>query len=1102
MGIKDQDKPLMLNNKDHAVNDNMDAPLYNSGIIKTYLEYLARYYPDVSHKSLLEYADITEYEIEDPAHYLTQGQINRFHERLVQATNNPDISREAGRYVASAEVFGTIKTHLMGILSPLLMYEIMGRNVENLSRHITFKTKKLGPNRIEVNVTPKPDVHEEPFQCENRMGALESLTRLRTNTYADIEHPQCIHRGDEQCRYIISWEPTQEMMWKKIRYTVLFICAFWLIFSFSVFPSSAWGIASLAALVLAAAVVGYTGHLEKQSLRRTLDAQSRAARDLLDQTNTQYGNALLIQELGQATTTVMPVPELCRTVTELLRKYLDFEKGMVLLADRNTEKLIPAADYGFSDKESDFQNTLALPLNDTASGDTAPATCLGQRPVLISDTSDHGFLFHDNLTAFLDKWHISSFIGVPIVYERECLGVLLTADPSPKRPLTVSDQNLLTGVASQLAVSITNAGSFERIQESEQRYRTIFQSTSNPTIIIEEDTTISLANIPFEKLSGYSREELEHKKSWTEFIVPEDVERMKHRHSLRRLNPESTEKNYEFRFQDRHGAVKNIFLTVDLIPNTTTSVASLLDITERIKAEEALRKSEERYRLLAENVHDVIWVLDKDFSYTYISPSVETLKGFTVDEAMAMTLEEIYTPQSYETVKKVITAEMEHYAVNGPDPARSRIFETEQICKDGSTVWTEVTASILYDENGNVSGFLGITRDISERKKAEYEKNLLEAQLQHAHKMEAIGTLAGGIAHDFNNLLMGIQGNASLLLADIDPGHPHTERLKNIERYVRGGADLTRQLLGFARGGKYEVKPTNINDLVGKSSEMFGRTRKEITIHRRFEEDIWTVEVDRGQIEQVMLNLYVNAWQAMEPGGKIFLETNNVVLHEEFVEPYLVKPGRYVHISVTDTGSGMDEETAKRVFEPFFTTKELSRGTGLGLASAYGIIVNHDGIIDVSSRKGAGTTFNIYLPASKKAVPEERPKTSELVQGTGTVLLVDDEDLILDIGKEILERLGYRVITAKGGHEAARVFKENRSLIDLVILDMIMPDLSGGETYDALKEIDPGVKVLLSSGYSLESRAKDILERGCNGFIQKPFDLKALSVKIHEIIEG
>ncbi|HHO75520.1 MAG TPA: PAS domain S-box protein [Deltaproteobacteria bacterium] len=678
----------------------------------------------------------------------------------------------------------------------------------------------------------------------------------------------------------------------------------------------------------------------------------------------------------------------------------------------------------------------------------------------------------------------------------------MTANTTRRRPLTVSDQNLLTGIASQLAVRITNAWFFEGIRQSEQRYRTIFESTSNPTIIIEEDTTISLANRPFEKLSGYTREELEHKKSWTEFIVPEDLEMMKQRHTMRRLNRESTEKTYEFRFCSRHGEVKNIFLTVDMIPDTTTSVASLLDISERIKAEEALKKSEERYRLLAENVHDVIWVLDKNFRYTYISPSVENLKGFTVDEAMAMALEEIYTQQSYETVKKVITEELEHHAVNGPDPARSRIFETEQICKDGSTVWTEITASILYDENGNISGFLGITRDISERKKAEYEKNLLEAQLQHAHKMEAIGTLAGGIAHDFNNLLMGIQGNASLLLADIDSDHPHAERLRNIERHVRGGADLTRQLLGFARGGKYEVKPTNINDLVGKSSEMFGRTRKEITIHLRFEKDIWTVEIDRGQIEQVMLNLYVNAWQAMEPGGEIFLETNNVVLHEEFVEPYHVKPGRYVHICVTDTGSGMDEETAKRVFEPFFTTKELRRGTGLGLASAYGIIVNHNGIIDVSSRKGKGSTFNIYLPASQKAVSEENPITPRFVEGSGTVLIVDDEDMILDIGKEIIERMGYTVITAKGGKAALKTYRENHSSIDLVILDMIMPDLTGGETYDALKEIDPGVKVLLSSGYSLESMAKDILKRGCDGFIQKPFDLKALSVKIHEIIEG
>ena len=267
--------------------------------------------------------------------------------------------------------------------------------------------------------------------------------------------------------------------------------------------------------------------------------------------------------------------------------------------------------------------------------------------------------------------------------------------------------------------------------------------------------------------------------------------------------------------------------------------------------------------------------------------------------------------------------------------------------------------------------------------------------------MESIGTLAGGIAHDFNNLLMAIQGRASMMLMDKDSSHPDFGHLRGIEGYVGNAADLTRQLLGFARGGKYEVKPTDLNELIRKENRMFGRTKKEISIREKYEENLWPVEVDRGQIQQVLLNLYVNAWQAMPGGGNSILETENVTLDENYVKPFSVEPGRYVKISVTDTGIGMDKATQERIFDPFFTTKGLGRGTGLGLASAYGIIKNHGGFINVYSEKGHGSTFNIYLPASEKEVIEEKKPTGETLKGSETVLFVDDEEMITEVAGDL-----------------------------------------------------------------------------------------------------
>jgi CheY-like chemotaxis protein len=347
---------------------------------------------------------------------------------------------------------------------------------------------------------------------------------------------------------------------------------------------------------------------------------------------------------------------------------------------------------------------------------------------------------------------------------------------------------------------------------------------------------------------------------------------------------------------------------------------------------------------------------------------------------------------------------------------------------------------------------------------------------------------------------MGIQGRTSLMLEKSSPGDAMNQQLKGIEEYVKSAADLTKQLLGLARGGTYEMKPSNLNDIVQKSVEMFGRTRKEIVIETVYQEEIWTVEVDRVQIEQVLLNLLVNAWQAMPGGGTITIETENCELLRNDVQPHGVAQGRYVKVSVRDNGIGMDDSVRERVFDPFFTTKERGRGTGLGLAAAYGIMKNHLGFITVDSRKDWGSIFSIFLPVCYKSVIHERQAAQGVVQGRGVVLLVDDEQVILDVGTELLKELGYDVLVGRSGAEAVDVVRNKQDCISLVILDMIMPDMNGGQTFDQIRTVNSSVKVLLSSGYSLGGEAKNIMERGCNGFIQKPFNLESLSQKIHEII--
>jgi two-component system cell cycle sensor histidine kinase/response regulator CckA len=516
------------------------------------------------------------------------------------------------------------------------------------------------------------------------------------------------------------------------------------------------------------------------------------------------------------------------------------------------------------------------------------------------------------------------------------------------------------------------------------------------------------------------------------------------------------------------------------------------EITERRQAEEALRESEEKYRTLIENIQDGVFLI-QDLKMQFVNEAFVKMVGYTVEEFAGMDFRQLIASEDVDRV-------VNWYRRRQAGENIGSEYDFRMLHKDGVTrVFANMSMGFV-DFRGSIAS-MGTVKDVTELRLAEKERQRLEAQLQHAQKMEAVGTMAGGIAHDFNNLLMGIQGLTSLLMFEIDPAHPHVEHLKEIEDCVKSAADLTKQILGFARGGKYEVKPTDLNELIESNSQMFGRTQKEILIYKEYQKFVWTVEVDQGQIGQVLMNIFVNAWQAMPNGGALSIATANITLDANYVKPFQLAPGRYVKLSVTDTGLGMDENIQKRIFEPFFTTKEMGRGTGLGLATVYGIIKNHGGFIEVNSRKGEGTTFNIYLPATEVEVVEEKRADEKLVRGSETVLFVDDEDLIIDVGEQILQRMGYTVFVARSGREALEIFSKKKDDIDMVILDMIMPDMSGGEAYDRLCEIHPDIKVLLSSGYSLRGQARNILARGCKGFIQKPFNMRELSHKLREVLE-
>ena len=519
------------------------------------------------------------------------------------------------------------------------------------------------------------------------------------------------------------------------------------------------------------------------------------------------------------------------------------------------------------------------------------------------------------------------------------------------------------------------------------------------------------------------------------------------------------------------------------------------EIETRVMAQNALGQEEEKYRNILEGMEEGYFETDLRGRLTFYNSATANILGWSRNELAGMSFRKFVRPQTARRVLRTF-ADIHRTGIH-----RSA-FGFEIIRKDGSHRFIEFSAQLMRDVEGSPKGYRGIGRDVTERLQSEMERKRLAEHLQQTQRLEALGKLAGGIAHDFNNLLMGIQGNASLMLTSLDVSHPLYENIRSIERCVQSGANLTRQLLGYARGGKYIVKPTSPNQIVQKTAELFERTKKQIRIVQDYHKDIWTVSVDRNQIEQVLINLYLNAWQAMKLGGTLYLKTENVKLDQRFVQPFNVKPGRYAKIVVRDTGSGMAPDVQERAFEPFFTTKPMGGGTGLGLASAFGIIKNHDGIIDFTSQPGKGTTFFIYLPATDQTVVSETETVDRLQKGTETILVVDDEEYILKACRAMLTDLGYAVLTARSGEEAMSIFRELGAQIDLVILDMIMPEMDGSETFRRLKQIDPTIKVLISSGYGIDEIASDMLAMGCNDFIQKPFDMYQASKMIRDVLDS
>jgi two-component system, cell cycle sensor histidine kinase and response regulator CckA len=555
--------------------------------------------------------------------------------------------------------------------------------------------------------------------------------------------------------------------------------------------------------------------------------------------------------------------------------------------------------------------------------------------------------------------------------------------------------------------------------------------------------------------------------------------------------------------------LKKPFEYADLIKTVKNGLSQRRLIADKKAVFARLEASEKQYENMVNNSPDLIFTLDESGCFTFVNDQFEKLLGWSREMLLGSRFEAFVHPRDQEKARQLTRPDRYQNGTSCDVQINFRFQKAghtghTQACQDVFTAcaFMELKASPMHlpagGERKEIKGMYCVARDVSERVN-------LEAQLRQAQKMEAIGTLAGGIAHDFNNILMGIQGYASLVKTGFDRQSIEFKRLANIDEYVSSGAEMSRQLLGFAQKNSHDPCLINLNFLLKMSAKMFGRTKKDIIIEPMLEKKLWGALVDEGQIKQVLMNLFVNAWQAMPRGGKIIIRSQNVWIEPEQKDTFgFEHGGAFVKITVQDTGIGMDQETMTRIFDPFFTTKERGQGTGLGLAMAYGIIKRHKGMFRVESKPGQGSAFMFFLPAKKASVAAKKPldSTEKIINGKGTILLVDDEKGVIEVCSEMLESLGYNVKIAFSGSEAVKIMHADGKKIDLVILDMVMPEMSGLETFDTMRRIQPDVRVLVSSGHNKETEMKTMIKKGCNNFIFKPFDVAMLSGKINAIFNN
>ncbi len=827
-----------------------------------------------------------------------------------------------------------------------------------------------------------------------------------------------------------------------------------------------------------------------------------ALRNSEEQTNQLARENAIIAEIGRIIGSTLDIAEVYERFAEEVRKLIPIDRLNINLIDYKNRTVTSAYNAGRPLKGRQVGEIFPL------KGSVAEEV-IRTRSGLILHPVDEAELkrrFSTLLVAFRAGYR--SMMAVPLISKDEVIGSLYFGSMQP-RDFTDRDLRLAENIGTQIAGAIANARLYsehtqteEALRENEQKLQELYDYAPVGYHEYDREGRITNVNRTDLEMLGYTAEEMIGQYMW-KFNVEEELAREQILAKLAGTLPPA--RNLERTYRRKDGSTFPVLCQDRFVLDETGRITGIRctvqDITEHKRAEEKMAALHRFQNEMLDT--DAIWIdtLDPQGNITFWNRAAEYISGYSRQEVLGNNeiWEWLYPDPNYR-------AQVSQRAIEVIQKSkRSQNFETMIHRKDGEVRVISWCSSSLKDQEGKTIGSIVLGADITERKQAEEAMASLQEQLRQSQKMEAIGSLAGGIAHDFNNLLTVIKGYSQLSLDELKEGDPLMENLKEIWTAGNRASDLTRQLLAFSRRQVLEFKVVDLNRLIGGMEKMLRRMiGEDIELSFHPAEDLGRIKTDPGQMEQVIFNLAVNARDAMPSGGKLILEADNVYIDREYAKSHIsVKPGRYVRLSVSDTGCGMTPEVRNRAFEPFFTTKGKEKGTGLGLSTVYGIVKQSYGNIWVYSEPGKGTTFKIYLPRVDERVEEvEEEKDSGVIpRGSETVLVVEDEEVVRRLAVRILKKQGYKVLEAPNSGEAFLVCEQQKESIHLILTDVVMPRMGGPEFIERLRQVRQDFKALYMSGYTDEAVVYHGVREGEMEFIQKPFTLEGLARKVREVLD-